>query len=171
MGRRIQRLDDQIESFIMSYWDTDLREDDDSAFAREDLRGRGLYDAVRRFLLDVIHRDAMTPEEWRDLCNVTVDSLDDFGLMPTNSGSGSSTESRWRAFAVPVGRSGRRGHESRRPRNEGLRRDAAFMRGTASVVSTRPGQQAALLPGHLVDKVPVSDICNAARLQPSLFYG
>ncbi len=33
-----------------------------------------------------------------------------------------------------------------------------------------PDQKAALLRRHLVDKVPVSDICNEAKLQPSVFY-
>jgi len=32
-------------------------------------------------------------------------------------------------------------------------------------------QKAELLKRHLVDKVPVSQICNEADLQPSLFYG
>jgi hypothetical protein len=77
MGRRVPRLDDRIESFVMSYWDTDLREDDTSLFAREDLRGRGLYDAVRHFLLDVILRDAVTPDEWGDLVNVRTDTQND----------------------------------------------------------------------------------------------
>lgn len=31
-------------------------------------------------------------------------------------------------------------------------------------------QKAELLKKHLVDKVPVSDICDAHQLQPSLFY-
>lgn len=31
-------------------------------------------------------------------------------------------------------------------------------------------QKAALLRKHLVDKVPVSEICNEADLQPSVFY-
>lgn len=31
-------------------------------------------------------------------------------------------------------------------------------------------QKAALLKKHHVDKVPVSDICNEAELQPSVFY-
>lgn len=31
-------------------------------------------------------------------------------------------------------------------------------------------QKAALLKKHHVEKVPVSDVCNAAELQPSLFY-
>ncbi len=31
-------------------------------------------------------------------------------------------------------------------------------------------QKAALLRRHLVDKVPVSDICNEANIQPSVFY-
>ena len=33
-----------------------------------------------------------------------------------------------------------------------------------------PDQKAALLRKHLVDKVPVSDICNEHGLQPSVFY-
>jgi hypothetical protein len=36
------------------------------------MREQGIYDAVRRFLLDVILRDAVTPEEWARLCNVHV---------------------------------------------------------------------------------------------------
>lgn len=31
-------------------------------------------------------------------------------------------------------------------------------------------QKVALLKRHLVDKVPVSDLCNEAELQPSVFY-
>lgn len=72
MGVRVPRLDDLIESFVMGYWDTDVREYGSSAAARDDLRGRGIHDAVRRFLLDVIQRDAVTPEEWARLCNVHV---------------------------------------------------------------------------------------------------
>lgn len=34
-----------------------------------------------------------------------------------------------------------------------------------------PEQKAALLQRHLVDKVPVSEICNEEKLQPSVFYG
>lgn len=34
-----------------------------------------------------------------------------------------------------------------------------------------PEQKAALLQRHLVDKIPVSDICNEEELQPSVFYG
>ena len=33
-----------------------------------------------------------------------------------------------------------------------------------------PEQKAALLRQHLVDKKPVSEICNAAEIQPSVFY-
>ena len=32
-------------------------------------------------------------------------------------------------------------------------------------------QKAALLKEHLVDKTPISDICDKHKLQPSLFYG
>ena len=31
-------------------------------------------------------------------------------------------------------------------------------------------QKAALLRRHLVDKVPVSDLCDEAKIQPSVFY-
>ncbi len=34
-----------------------------------------------------------------------------------------------------------------------------------------PEQKAALLQHHIVDKVPVSEICNEEKLQPSVFYG
>lgn len=34
-----------------------------------------------------------------------------------------------------------------------------------------PEQKAVLLQRHLVDKVPVSEICNEEKLQPSVFYG
>ncbi len=34
-----------------------------------------------------------------------------------------------------------------------------------------PEQKAALLQRHIVDKVPVSDICNEEKLGPSVFYG
>jgi len=34
-----------------------------------------------------------------------------------------------------------------------------------------PEQKAALLQRHIVDKVPVSEICNEEKLQPSVFYG
>jgi transposase-like protein len=33
-----------------------------------------------------------------------------------------------------------------------------------------PEQKAALLRQHLVDKKPVSEICSAAEIQPSVFY-
>ncbi len=33
-----------------------------------------------------------------------------------------------------------------------------------------PEKKAELLQRHLVDKVPVSEICNAEKLQPSVFY-
>ena len=33
-----------------------------------------------------------------------------------------------------------------------------------------PEQKAAILRRHLVDKVPVSDLCDEYKLQPSLFY-
>ena len=33
-----------------------------------------------------------------------------------------------------------------------------------------PEQKAALLQRHLVDKIPVSEICNEEKLQPSVFY-
>jgi transposase-like protein len=32
-------------------------------------------------------------------------------------------------------------------------------------------QKVAILRRHLVDKVPVSDLCNEYKLQPSVFYG
>lgn len=34
-----------------------------------------------------------------------------------------------------------------------------------------PERKAELLQRHLVDKVPVSEICNEEKLQPSVFYG
>lgn len=77
MGRDIPWLDDRIEDFVSCYWNTDVREDATSAFARASLRQQGIHDTVRRFLLDVIQRDAVTPNQWRDLCNVTVDSRED----------------------------------------------------------------------------------------------
>lgn len=33
-----------------------------------------------------------------------------------------------------------------------------------------PEQKAAILQRHLIDKVPVSNLCNEYQLQPSLFY-
>jgi len=33
-----------------------------------------------------------------------------------------------------------------------------------------PEDKAVLLRRHLVDKVPVSEICNEAKIQPSIFY-
>jgi transposase len=33
-----------------------------------------------------------------------------------------------------------------------------------------PEQKAALLKRHLVDKKPVSEVCNEAQIQPSVFY-
>jgi transposase-like protein len=35
----------------------------------------------------------------------------------------------------------------------------------------KPEEKAALLKRHLVEKVPVSQICNENDLQPSIFYG
>ena len=77
MGRYVRWLDDGIENFVKGQWDTDLREVDSSAFARGVLQRERLNDAVRRFLLDVIQRDAVTPEEWGDLCNVQVRTRED----------------------------------------------------------------------------------------------
>lgn len=77
MGSRVPRLDDRIESFVMGYWDTDVRGVGSGSEARHDSRVRGIYDAVRRFLLDVIRRNAVTVEEWGDLCNIQVDSMGD----------------------------------------------------------------------------------------------
>lgn len=37
--------------------------------------------------------------------------------------------------------------------------------------SFTPEQKAAILRRHLVDKVPVSDLCDEYKLQPSVFYG
>lgn len=37
--------------------------------------------------------------------------------------------------------------------------------------SYSPEQKAAILRRHLVDKVPVSDLCDEYDLQPSVFYG
>lgn len=72
MGRSISGLDDRVRRFVVAYWDTDVREDTSSAFARESLREQGIHDAVRRLLLDVIQRDAVTPAAWARLCNVHV---------------------------------------------------------------------------------------------------
>lgn len=72
MGRDIPWLSDAAETVVRGWWDTDVREVGSSQDAREDLRSRGAYDDVRRFLLDVIQRDAVTPEAWARLCNVHV---------------------------------------------------------------------------------------------------
>ncbi len=77
MGFHIRRLPDAVEAFVESYWNTDVCEDGSSALARRSLQDRRIYDAVRRFLLDVIQRDAVTVGEWGDLCNIQVDSLGD----------------------------------------------------------------------------------------------
>lgn len=77
MGRYVRWLDDAVENFVKGQWDTDLRHTDPSSFARGVLQKNGIQSAVRRFLLDVIQRAAVTPDEWRDLCNVTVDSRED----------------------------------------------------------------------------------------------
>jgi transposase-like protein len=37
--------------------------------------------------------------------------------------------------------------------------------------SYTPEQKAAILRRHLVDKVPVSDLCDEYEIQPSVFYG
>lgn len=34
-----------------------------------------------------------------------------------------------------------------------------------------PSEKVAILKRHLVDKVPVSDLCDEYQLQPNLFYG
>lgn len=72
MGLIIPWLNDAIETVVMGWWDTDVREAGSRGDAHKDLRSRGVYDAVRGFLLDVIQRDAVTPEEWARLCNVHV---------------------------------------------------------------------------------------------------
>ena len=72
MGRSVPWLNDRVRRFVIAYWDTDVREDDTSAFARNDMRKESIYDEMRSFLLDVIQRDAVTPEEWARLCNVHV---------------------------------------------------------------------------------------------------
>jgi len=72
MGRRIAWLDERIEEFTSCYWNTDVRESRKSAEARSDLGERGLYDALRQFLCDVIRHSAVTPEEWARLFNVQV---------------------------------------------------------------------------------------------------
>ena len=36
--------------------------------------------------------------------------------------------------------------------------------------SYTPEQKAAILRRHLVDKIPVSDLCDEYKLQPSVFY-
>lgn len=77
MGRDIPWLDDRVEDFVSCYWNTDVREDAASSFARDSMRKQGIQDAVRRFLLDVILRDAVKPEEWGDLCNVQVRTRED----------------------------------------------------------------------------------------------
>lgn len=77
MGRHVPWIDRRIEHFVRAYWDTDLREDVSSAFARSSLREQQIEEHVRRFLIDVIRRDAVTPQQWGDLCNVTVHSKED----------------------------------------------------------------------------------------------
>ncbi len=74
MGRDIPWLNTAVETVVRGWWDTDVREIGSSSDAREDLHSRGVYDAVRRFLLEVILRDAVTPEEWGDLVNVRTDT-------------------------------------------------------------------------------------------------
>ena len=34
-----------------------------------------------------------------------------------------------------------------------------------------PGEKIAILRRHLIDKVPVSDLCDEYQLQPTVFYG
>jgi len=72
VGRDIPWLDDRVERFVGLFWNIEVREYPRSSEARHDMRLDGIHDAVRRFLLDVIQRDAVTPEEWGDLCNVQV---------------------------------------------------------------------------------------------------
>lgn len=72
MGRDVPWLDERIEDFVACNWDTDVREHCASSFARGAMHKEGIYDAVRRFLLDVIQRDAVTPGQWARLCNVAV---------------------------------------------------------------------------------------------------
>lgn len=77
MGRHIPRIDRRIEHFVRAYWDTDLREDVPSALARSSLREQQIEEPVRRFLIDVVRQDAVTAQEWGDLCNVTVHTTAD----------------------------------------------------------------------------------------------
>lgn len=77
MGRHIPWIDERIESFVSVYWSIDCRETGSSARARASARKQGIEGDVRQFLLDVIRRDAVAPNAWRDLCNVTVHSKED----------------------------------------------------------------------------------------------
>lgn len=77
MGTYIPRLPDEIEGFIMAFWDTDVREQVPSSTARGDLRRGGIEIGVRRFLADVILRGAASPEEWGRLVNVQTFTPDE----------------------------------------------------------------------------------------------
>ena len=72
VGHHVNWLADSVEEFIECWWNTDIREDGASDQARSSLRRRGSYSAVHRFLLDVVQRNVVTPEEWARLCNVRV---------------------------------------------------------------------------------------------------
>jgi len=74
MRRSTPGLTDDLHRFIGAYWDTDVREDGPSAAARVDTRNRGIEEELKRFLADVILRQAASPEAWSSLVNAQTDT-------------------------------------------------------------------------------------------------
>jgi hypothetical protein len=77
MGRIVPWLDDRIERIVDTFWDTDVREATASASARSFIKKEGVYDEVRLFLVVVIRRDVVTPDEWGDLFNVSTQTAEE----------------------------------------------------------------------------------------------
>jgi hypothetical protein len=70
MSSDIPGVPEEVTDFVVAFWDTDIRLNDRGELAQEQMQHCGIEDDVRRFLLDVIFRNRVTPEQWQDLCNV-----------------------------------------------------------------------------------------------------
>ena len=70
-------VSEDVENFIIGYWDTDTRLALPSETAREQMRRDRIEEDVRQFLLDVILRGAVSPEAWAKLVNAQTYTCED----------------------------------------------------------------------------------------------
>lgn len=78
----VQGVAPAVLDFVHMFWHVDTRDYGEqwTGLARSTMAERRLYDGIRRFILAVVKRGAVAPDEWGEWLNVGTDTNEELGI-------------------------------------------------------------------------------------------